>query len=128
MTQDMIDNNPLLKHCFQLSLKIMAYTDLLEGMRKYPMARQLFKSGTAIGALSMEAQNAESRADFIHKMKIAAKEAEETQYWLMLCQQSGGYPPSDEILAQLQEIQRIVGSILKTAKKNSNPQAEHNEL
>lgn len=126
MTQEMIDNNPLLKHCFQMSLKIMAYTNLLEGMRKYPMARQLFKSGTAIGALSMEAQNAESRADFIHKMKVAAKEAEETPYWLMLSQQSGGYPGCDEMLTQLEEIQRIMGSILKTAKKNSNQQAEDN--
>jgi four helix bundle protein len=50
------------------------------------MANQLFKSGTSIHANIREAQNAESKADFIHKMKIAAKEAEETEGWILLCQ------------------------------------------
>jgi four helix bundle protein len=56
------------------------------------LSRQLLKSGTSIGANAMEAQNAESKADFIHKMKIAAKEAEESQYWLWLCDYSPNYP------------------------------------
>lgn len=53
--------------------------------KKFVIAKQLLKSGTSIGANSVEAQNAESKADFIHKIKIAAKEADETQYWLLLC-------------------------------------------
>lgn len=49
---------------------------------------QLLKSGTSIGANVREAQSCESRADFIHKLKIAHKEAEETEYWFMLCQEA----------------------------------------
>ncbi len=56
------------------------------------MASQLFKSGTSIGANVREAQNSESTADFIHKFKIAAKEADETQYWLELCEKSQFLP------------------------------------
>ena len=65
----------------------------------------------------MEAQNAESKADFIHKMKMAAKEAEETQYWLLLCQYSANYPDCFELLAKLKEIHRLLGKILSTAKR-----------
>jgi four helix bundle protein len=61
---------------------IIEYCELLENNKKYIVSRQLLKSGTSIGANAMEAQNAESRADFIHKIRISAKEAEETQYWL----------------------------------------------
>jgi len=50
------------------------------------IANQLLRSGTSIGANVHEAQNAESRADFIYKIKIALKELEETKYWLLLCE------------------------------------------
>jgi len=68
------------------------YCELLDGQKKYIISRQLLKSGTSIGANAMEAQNAESKADFIHKMKIAAKEGEESQYWLWLCEYANSYP------------------------------------
>ena len=64
----------------------------------------------------MESQNAESKADFIHKMKIAAKEAEETQYWLWLCNYSKNYPDCKILLDKLEEVNKVLGSILKTAK------------
>jgi len=67
----------------------------------------------------MEAQNAESKADFIHKMKMAAKEAEETQYWLLLCQYSKTYPDCLDLLFKLKEIHRLLGKILSTAKRNA---------
>ena len=57
-------------------------------MKKYNLANQLFRSGTSIGANVREAQSAESKADFIHKIKISAKEAEEAEYWLLLGQRS----------------------------------------
>lgn len=53
------------------------------------LANQLLRSGTSIGANIRESQSAESRLDFIHKLKIADKEAE---YWLLLCQKSNKYP------------------------------------
>lgn len=70
----------------EFALGIIAYCEVLENNRKFVIANQLLKSGTSIGANIHEAQNAESRADFIHKVKIAAKEIEETKYWLLLCE------------------------------------------
>ena len=117
MEQSHIDKNPLLKQAFDFSLKVIQYTETLESLKRYPMANQQFRSGTSIGANAMEAQNAESKADFVHKIKVAAKEAEEPQYWLLLCDRSANYPDCSTLLQQLDEIHRIIGSILKTAKK-----------
>lgn len=78
--------NVIVEKTFQFALKIVAFCELLEENRKYVLARRLLKSGTSIGTNVREAQNAESKADFIHKMKIAAKEADETVYWLLICQ------------------------------------------
>lgn len=66
----------------------------------------------------MEAQNAESKADFVHKMSISGKEAEETQYWLWLCKYSNTYPDCDTLIAKLDELNRVLGTILNTARKN----------
>jgi four helix bundle protein len=63
---------------FQFALDIIGFAEKLEEKRTYNLANQLFRSGTSIGANVNEAQNAESKSDFIHKMKVAAKEAEET--------------------------------------------------
>ena len=64
-----------------------------------------------------EAQNAESKADFIHKMKIAAKEADETEYWLLLCKFSKNYPFDEELINKLQDIIKILSKIISTTKK-----------
>ena len=57
---------------------------LLENKKEYVLSKQVLRSGTAIGALVREAQNAESKADFIHKLGVAQKENDETLYWLEL--------------------------------------------
>ena len=67
--------NLIVKLTLDFALEIIEYSELLEEKRKYVIARQLLKSGTSIGANTREAQNAESKVDFIHKMKIAAKGA-----------------------------------------------------
>ena len=95
MQKELIENNPILKMSIDFSLLVLDYCDKLEELRKYVVSRQLIRSGTSIGAICMEAQNAESKADFIHKIKIAAKEADETQYWLILCERAIGYPVLD---------------------------------
>lgn len=59
---------------FEFALKRIRFSTLLEGAKKFVLARQLLRSGTSISANVLEAQNAESKADFIHKMKVAAKE------------------------------------------------------
>ena len=71
--------NEILELSFEFALQVIEYCELLEEKRKYVIARQLLKSGTSIGANVREAQNAESNQDFIHKLKIAAKEADELQ-------------------------------------------------
>ena len=103
---------------FAFSLKIISFTEKLEEKRKFSIANQLLRSGTSVGANTREAQNCESKADFVHKFKIAAKEAEETEYWLLLCQYSENYPFEPELLDNIKEIQRIINSIINSAKTN----------
>lgn len=120
MDRKKFDNNPLLVLCFNFSIDLITYCEKLEAERKYIVAKQLLRSGTAIGAISMEAQNAESKLDFIHKLKMAAKEAEETQYWLWICHESKSYPNCSELILKLDAIHRILGKIISSAKKNLN--------
>jgi four helix bundle protein len=119
MKQELIDNNPILKLSFEFALLVIDYTERLEELKRYNLANQLFKAGTSIGANAMEAQNAESKADFIHKMKIAAKECEETQYWLLLCRLSKNYPDPALLIDKLEEINKILSKILQSSKKNN---------
>lgn len=121
MKKEFIDGNPLLRLTFDFSVMIIGYCEQIEELRKYVLARQLMRSGTSVGANAMEAQNAESKADFIHKIKIAAKEADETQYWLLLCQHASahGYPDCEELLCKLDEIQKLLNKILSTSRKRS---------
>jgi len=104
---------------FDFALKIIEYTEELESKKRFNMANQLFKSGTSIHANIREAQNAESKVDFIHKMKIAAKEAEETEGWLMLCKYSKSYPEPDQLLQNLTSILKLLNKIISTAKQPS---------
>lgn len=120
MRKDLLEKNPLLRLSFGFSLAVISYGEQLEAAKKFVIARQLVRSATSIGANAMEAQHAESRPDFIHKLKVAAKEAEETQYWLMLCDQAPGYPDCESLLPQLEELQKVLGKIISSARKNSN--------
>lgn len=83
------------------------------------MANQLFRSGTSIGANVREAQNAESKIDFIHKMKIAAKETDETEYWLLLCKANSSYPNPDNLIAQIDSIHKILSKIISSTKSQT---------
>lgn len=113
--------NVVLDKSFAYALDIIRYTEELEANKKFVIANQLKKSGTSIGANVHEAQNAESRADFIHKIKIAAKEAEETEYWLLLCKHSDNYPFQEELIYKLQELKKLMNSIINSAKSNAQP-------
>ena len=112
-----ISNNPLLQRCIQFSLSIIRYVEHLEDARKFIIARQLLRAATSIGANAMEAQSAESRLDFIHKLKIADKEAHETLYWLILCNESETYPPHTKLIPLLEEIMKLLNSIIKSSRK-----------
>ncbi|MBK8505054.1 MAG: four helix bundle protein [Saprospiraceae bacterium] len=106
---------------FAFALKIVqTYKSLVGGEPKeYVMSKQLLRSGTAIGALVRESEHAESKADFIHKLSIALKEANETEYWLELLHQSK-YLPQEEFEAvtiDIKELLRLLVAIIKTSKK-----------
>ena len=109
-------DNLIVTKSFEYALRIIEYAEILENNRKFVLANQILKSGTSIGANIREAQNAESKADFIHKMKIAIKEADETEYWLLLCKLSG-LPFDESILNDLSEINKILNKIIATSKK-----------
>lgn len=109
-------DNLIVKLTLEFALDIIEYTEILEEHRKYVISKQLLKSGTSIGANIREAQNAESKADFIHKMKIAAKEADETEYWLLLCKMSKNYPKNELLSEKLQSIINILSKIISTSK------------
>ena len=117
MTKEKIEQNLVLKLCFDFSLCIIEFCERLDLEKKYIISRQLLRAGTAIGANAMEAQNAESNPDFIHKFKLAAKEAEETQYWLLLCDYSKSYPDCKALLLKIEQINNVIGKILSTARK-----------
>ena len=111
-------DNLIVKLTFEFSLLIMAYTEKLHAQRQYAMANQLFRSGTSIGANIREAQGAESRADFIHKCKIAAKEAEEADYWLSLCQHAPSYENPGALLTQLLSIRKVLSKIISSSRQH----------
>ena len=79
--KDEFKENVIVNLTFEFALAIIEFCDELVGLKKYALSNQLFKSGTSVGANAWEAQNAESKADFIHQFKISAKEVEETEYW-----------------------------------------------
>ena len=113
-----LSGNAILDKSLQFALEIIQYSELLEENKKYVIARQILKSGTSIGANVREAKNAESKIDFIHKLKIAAKEAEETEYWLILCKESKSYPTNEKLSSDIVEIKKLLGKIIYSTKNN----------
>ncbi|MEA4918642.1 hypothetical protein SDC9_172118 [bioreactor metagenome] len=110
--------NVIIDMTFSFALDIIAFTEKLNANKQFVIGQQLLKSGTSIGANVREAQNCESKSDFIHKFKIAAKEAEETEYWLMLCKYSNDYPFDESLFDKLKEVQKIINKIIHTSRQN----------
>ncbi len=108
--------NLIVNLTFEFALDIIEFTEELEAVRKYVIANQLLKSGTSIGANVREAQNAESKNDFIHKLKVAAKEADETEYFLLLCKFSKTYPFNQTLDDKLKVIIKVLSKIISSSK------------
>ncbi len=108
--------NIILQRSFKFALLIIDYTEVLHELKKFNLSKQLFRSGTSIGANIAESQNSESLNDFIHKMKIAAKEIEETIYWINLCNQSAHYPSQIGLLEEAKQLKKIVNRIIISSK------------
>jgi four helix bundle protein len=110
--------NIVVEKSFQFALEVVLYCELLEENKKYVLSRQLLRSGTSIGANVREAQNAESKADFIHKIKLAAKEADETEYWLLICKHTPTYLFDEKLLIHVHELMKILSKIISSSKSN----------
>jgi four helix bundle protein len=97
---------------------IKAYKYLTQEQREFVLSKQVLRSGTSIGALVKEAEHAQSRADFIHKMNVALKEANETEYWLMLLKDSEYIETKSysSIHQDCSELIKLLASIVKTSK------------
>lgn len=107
---------------FQFALIIIDLVKEIQSSKKeFVLTKQILRSGTAIGAMVREAENTESKKDFIHKMSIGLKEANETDYWLELLYQSEYIlkPRYDFLKDGITQLIRILVSIVKSAKSNS---------
>ena len=112
--------NVVAEKSYAFALRIVkAYKFLSSEQREFILSKQLLRSGTAIGALVKEAEHAQSKADFINKMNIALKEANETEYWLMLLKDSNFIDEKSfqSISEENKELIRLLISIVKTSKE-----------
>jgi four helix bundle protein len=111
-------DNTLLLKTFKFALDIIDYCDELNKIKAFKISDQLIRCGTSVGANAKESQNCESRADFIHKLKISFKESDESEYWLYICHSKKHYPPCEHLIRDIQEIMKLLGRIVSTAKNN----------
>jgi four helix bundle protein len=111
-------NNRILDLTFNFSLEIILFSDELRKLKQYELSSQVLRAGTSIGANMREAQNSESSKDFLHKVKIALKEADETEYWLRLLFQLFQYSQIPSLLIKLEEILKILNKICSTVNAN----------
>jgi four helix bundle protein len=108
--------NVIVEKTLDFAVEIIKVCDQLETRKKLVIAGQLLRSGTSTGANVFEAQHAESRSDFIHKMKVAIKEANETLYWLILFERTDSYP-SGSLRNSMEEIIRIMSKIIISSRR-----------
>lgn len=110
--------NRIVELSLEFAIHIALECKILHIKKEYNISNQLFRSGTSIGANIRESQNSESKADFIHKLKIAAKEAEETEYWLIICQKTELISADHELFEKLIQIKKLLNAIISTCYKN----------
>ena len=98
---------------------IKLYKYLIEEKHEYIMAKQVYRSGTSIGANIAESRNAQSKADFINKLSIALKEADETMYWLELLHESENIDDK-QFESMANDLNVIIGTLIRIIKKLRN--------
>ena len=110
------EENLIVKITFDFGLEVMLFCDKLYEKKKFVIAGQLLRAALSIGAGVREAQNSESIADFIHKMKVAGKEAEESEFYLQLIQKAYSYDQPQLLLVKLSSINKVLNKIISTTK------------
>ncbi|MCR5821598.1 MAG: four helix bundle protein [Bacteroidales bacterium] len=117
-----MERNALNRKSLEFAVRIVRfYRFLTEEKKEFVISKQILRSGTSIGANVRESKNAQSPMDFIHKLNIALKEADETQYWLEVLQLSETITTEefDSLNNNLKEIIALLTSIIKTMKKQT---------
>lgn len=111
--------NVLVDKSYDFSLGIIALYKKLASKNEYVLSKQIIRSGTSIGANINEAQSAQSKKDFIHKLSISLKEARETSYWLRLLRDSDFINVTDfkDLFDKYNELLRLLTSVILTTKK-----------
>lgn len=120
-----LSKGPLWIKSFSFALRVVKLAKYLQDEKKeYVLSRQVLRSGTSIGALVREAEHAESKPDFAHKMNIALKEASETLYWLELLYQAEYIAEQsyESIRTDSEELVKLLVSIVKTTKASIRAQ------
>jgi|TARA_Y100000031_G_scaffold157065_1_gene215611 four helix bundle protein len=112
--------NPLQVKSFKFALNIIEIYKQLIKEKEFVMSKQLLRSGTSIGANIEEALQAQSKKDFIHKLSIALKEAQETGYWIKLLKESSilDKEKATDLFIQAKELMKMLTAIIKTSKSN----------
>lgn len=113
-------NNIIETKSFNFAIRIVnLYKHLTTEKKEYILSKQLLRSGTSIGANVAEAEQAQSRADFVSKMNISLKEVSETKYWIKLLQATEYLSDKEgnSILSDSVELEKILVSIIKTSKQ-----------
>lgn len=109
-------DNLLLKETFELSVRTIRFVNQL-GCERAWLIDQFERSACSPGANSKEAQNAESLKDFVHKLKIALKEADEAEYWYYLIAATHDKGIDEDLIARIQRVMRILNKIIGTSKQ-----------
>ena len=105
---------------FCFAIRVVKLCKILrEEQKEYIMTKQLLRSGTSIGANIAEAQQAQSKSDFVHKMSIALKEASETNYWIRLLHATDylNDKAMESMIQDCSELEKILTVIIKSAKE-----------
>ncbi|MDQ1325134.1 MAG: hypothetical protein QG564_258 [Campylobacterota bacterium] len=123
MSNEQLKNNdPLNEKSFSFSLRMIKLFKYMQNNHKeYILSKQILRSGTAVGALIREAKYAQSKADFLNKLMVALKEANETKYWLELLHQSDYIDQAmyKSIEPDINELLKLLVSSTKTVKQGS---------
>jgi four helix bundle protein len=115
-------NNPIKIKSYSLAIQIVElYKSLSRDKNEFVLSKQLLKSGTSIGANIREAIQAESKADFVHKMSIALKESSETEYWLEILRDTNYLDEErfDSLHRDCEEVSKLLTSIIKSSRQRN---------
>lgn len=119
MNESFKKGNVIVQLTFDFAVCITGFCTKLDELKKWSLSNQLLRASLSIGANVKEAQNAESLADFIHKMKIAAKEADEVEFYLEVCSVAKELVDPGELLEKIRTICKVLNKIIASSKNKS---------